>query len=133
SEGHGAGALPCRREGAQVVGLVGIESDDDEVLLVTADGQGIRRQMAGFASNKSPGGQGKVIIKSNALAGAARVSPGDEALCISDAAKIIRLAVDEIPAKSGNVQGVSILDTRGDSLAALAVAPQPAAARAKEA
>ncbi len=117
----------------QVVGLVGIESDDDEVLLVTADGQGIRRQMAGFASNKSPGGQGKVIIKSNALAGAARVSPGDEALCISDAAKIIRLAVDEIPAKSGNVQGVSILDTRGDSLAALAVAPQPAAARAKEA
>lgn len=110
----------------QVVSLVGIESDEDEVLLVTADGQGARRQMAGFASNKSPGGQGKVIIKSDALAAAARVGPGDEALCISGFAKIIRFAVDEIPAKSGNVQGVSVLDTRGDSLAALAIAPQPA-------
>lgn len=116
----------------QVVGLVGIESDEDEVLLVTADGQGARRQMAGFASNKSPGGQGKVIIKSDALAAAARVSPGDEALCISGFAKIIRFAVDEVPAKSGNVQGVSVLDTRGDSLAALAVAPLPAAAPAGE-
>lgn len=110
----------------QVVGLVSIESDEDEVLLVTADGQGARRQMAGFASNKSPGGQGKVIIKSDALAAAARVGPGDEALCISGFAKIIRFAVDEVPAKSGNVQGVSVLDTRGDSLAALAIAPQPA-------
>lgn len=110
----------------QVVGLVSIESDEDEVLLVTADGQGVRRQMAGFASNKSPGGQGKVIIKSDALAAAARVGPGDEALCISGFAKIIRFAVDEVPAKSGNVQGVSVLDTRGDSLAALAIAPQPA-------
>lgn len=110
----------------QVVGLVSIESDEDEVLLVMADGQGVRRQMAGFASNKSPGGQGKVIIKSDALAAAARVGPGDEALCISGFAKIIRFAVDEVPAKSGNVQGVSVLDTRGDSLAALAIAPQPA-------
>lgn len=116
-----------------VVGLVGVESDDDEVLLVTGDGQGVRRQMAGFASNKSPGGQGKVIIKSDVLAGAARVRPGDEALCISNAAKIIRFAVDEVPAKSGNVQGVSILDIRGDSLAALTVAPLPAAAPSQEA
>jgi DNA gyrase subunit A len=117
----------------QVVGLVSLQGDEDEVLLVTADGQGIRRQMAGFASNKSPGGQGKVIMKSDALAGAARVGSGDEALCISGFAKIIRFAADEAPAKSGNVQGVSILDTRGDSLAALAVVAPPAAAPAEEA
>jgi DNA gyrase subunit A len=117
----------------QVVGLVSLQGDEDEVLLVTADGQGIRRQMAGFASNKSPGGQGKVIMKSDALAGAARVGSGDEALCISGFAKIIRFAADEAPAKSGNVQGVSILDTRGDSLAALAVVTPPAAAPAEEA
>lgn len=116
-----------------VVGLVSIQSDEDEVLLVTADGQGTRRQIAGFASNKSPGGQGKVIIKSDALAGAARVSSGDEALCISGFAKIIRFAVDEAPAKSGNVQGVSILDTRGDSLAALAVIAPPAVEPAEDA
>jgi DNA gyrase subunit A len=116
-----------------VVGVVSIQGDEDEVLLVTADGQGTRRQMAGFANNKSPGGQGKVIIKSDALAGAARVGSGDEALCISGFAKIIRFGVDEVPAKSGNVQGVSILDTRGDNLAALAVLAPPAAAPAVEA
>jgi DNA gyrase subunit A len=116
-----------------VVGVVSIQGDEDEVLLVTADGQGTRRQMAGFASNKSPGGQGKVIIKSDALAAAARVAAGDEALCISGFAKIIRFAVDEAPAKSGNVQGVSILDTRGDSLAALAVVAPPTRALAEEA
>lgn len=110
----------------RVIGLVPVAGDEDEVLLVTADGQGTRRQMAGFASNKSPGGQGKVIMKSDALAGAARVGPRDEALCISGLAKIIRFAADEVPAKSGNVQGVSVLDTRGDSLAALAVITPPA-------
>jgi DNA gyrase/topoisomerase IV subunit A len=102
------------------------------VLLVTADGQGTRRQMAGFTTNKSPGGQGKVIMKSDALVGAVRVGSGDEALCISGLAKIIRFAVDEAPAKSGNVQGVSVLDTRGDSLAALAVVAAPAAAPGEE-
>lgn len=116
-----------------VVGLVSITSDADEVLLVTADGQGTRRQMAGFATNKSPGGQGKVIMKTEALVGAAKAGAGDEALCISGFAKIIRFAAEEVPAKSGVVQGVNILDTRGDSLAALAVIAPPTRLGSEEA
>jgi hypothetical protein len=61
------------------------------------------------------------------------VGPDDEALCISGFAKIIRFAADEVPAKSGNVQGVSVLDTRSDSLAALAVVTPPAAESTEEA
>lgn len=123
-----------RREGTRgiqtspedvVVGMIGVSSDDDEVLLVTADGQGTRRQMAGFAANKTPGGLGKVLIKSEALAAIARVSEGDETLCISGFAKVIRFAAAEVPAKSSAVQGVSVLDTRGDSLAAVAVVTPP--------
>ena len=109
----------------RVTAVVSIQSDEDEVLLVTADGQGTRRQMAGFAANKSAGGQGKVIIKSDAVASAVRVGPNDEALCISGLAKIIRFAVEEVPAKTGNVQGVAVLDTRGDSVAAVAAIPAP--------
>lgn len=109
----------------RVVGVVSVRSDDDHVLLVTADGQGTRRQMAGFAANKTPGGQGKVIMKTDALVGAVAVNTGDEALCISGFAKIIRFAADEVPAKTGNVQGVAVLDTRGDTLAALAAVPAP--------
>jgi DNA gyrase subunit A len=123
-----------RREGTRgiqtspddsVVGIVGVSGDDDEVLLVTADGQGTRRQMAGFSANKTPGGQGKMLIKTGALVGMAQVAEGDEALCITGFAKIIRFAAAEVPAKSSAVQGVSVLDTRGDSLAAVAVVTPP--------
>jgi len=109
----------------RVAAVVNVPSDEEEVLLVTADGQGTRRQMAGFSANKSAGGQGKVIIKSDAVAGAVAVAPGDEALCISGLAKIIRFAVEEVPAKTGTVQGVAVLDTRGDSVAAVAAIPAP--------
>ena len=70
-----------RREGTRgiqtlpddtVVGIVSVSSDDDEVLLVTAHGQGTRRQMAGFSANKTPGGQGKVLMKTEALVGIAQ-------------------------------------------------------------
>jgi DNA gyrase subunit A len=124
-----------RREGTRgiqtspddtVAGIVAVSGDEDEVLLVTSDGQGTRRQMAGFSANKTPGGQGKVLMKTEALAGMARVAEGDEVLAISAFAKIIRFAAGEVPAKSGPVQGVSVLDTRGDSLVAVAIITPPA-------
>lgn len=111
----------------RVAAVVSVASDDDEVLLVTADGQGTRRQMSGFAANKSAGGQGKVIIKSEAVAAAVTVAAAAEALCISGLAKIIRFAVEEVPAKSGNVQGVAVLDTRGDAVTAAAAISAPPA------
>lgn len=125
-----------RREGTRgiqtspddtVVGIVGVSGDEDEVLLVTADGQGTRRQMAGFSANKTPGGQGKVLIKTEALVGMAQVAEDDEVLCISGFAKIIRFAAAEVPAKSGAVQGVNVLDTRGDSLVAAVTITPPSA------
>jgi DNA gyrase subunit A len=124
-----------RREGTRgiqtspddtVAGIISVSSDEDEVLLVTADGQGTRRQMSGFSANKTPGGQGKVLMKTEALVGIARAAEGDEALCISGFAKIIRFSAAEVPAKSGTVQGVSVLDIRGDSLAAMTVVTPPA-------
>ena len=51
--------------------------------------------MAGFFADKSPGGQGKVLMKTEALAGIGRAAEGDEALCISGFAKIIRFAAAE--------------------------------------
>ena len=106
-----------------VVGIASVR-DESNVLLVTADGQGTRREMSGFAVNKSPGGQGKAIMKTDALVDLAAVGEQDEVLCISGFAKIIRFGVSEVPAKAGVVQGVAVMDCRGDSLAALAVLPQ---------
>lgn len=107
-----------------VIGIASVR-DDSTVLFVTADGQGARREMSGFSANKSAGGQGKIIMKTDALVGVAAVAESDEALCISGFAKIIRFGVAEVPIKAGSVQGVNVMDCRGDSLAALAIIRQP--------
>lgn len=120
-----------RREGVRgiqvhpedrVAGLASVH-EGSHVLLVTANGQGARRAVDTFAANKSPGGQGKIIIKSDALVAVRAVAEDDDALCISGFAKIIRFPVAEVPVKAGSVQGVNILDCRGDELAAMAIAP----------
>jgi DNA gyrase subunit A len=109
-----------------VVGLAAVD-EDGTVIMVTADGQGARREMSTFGANKSPGGQGKQIMKSTALVGLAAARETDEVLGITGMAKIIRFAVADVPIKSGAVQGVSVLDARGDTVAAMALAPAPGA------
>jgi DNA gyrase/topoisomerase IV subunit A len=113
------------RPGDALAGIASIGGDEDDVLLVTGDGQGARRNMGGFSANKSPGGQGKILMKTDALAGLARVTGTCEAMCASGLAKVIRFAVDEVPAKSGSVQGVNVMDCRSDSLTAMAVIHPP--------
>jgi DNA gyrase subunit A len=123
-----------RREGVRgiqvhpedaLIGLVSVSGDNDQVLLVTADGQGTRRVLSGFAANKTPGGQGKVLIKSDELVGMAGLADGFDVLCVSKQAKIIRFGADEVPAKTGSVQGVNVMDCRGDRLTAMAVVAPP--------
>ena len=125
-----------RREGVRgiqvrpddaVVGLTGIsEGSDEAIFLATGDGLGTRRGEDTFSANKSPGGQGKVIMKTDALAGVAAVTEQSEVFCVSGLGKIIRFAVAEAPAKAGNVQGVAIMDCRGDRLTAMVVTTPPA-------
>lgn len=123
-----------RREGVRgiqvhpddaVVGLAAVVNHEEQIFLATADGQGTRRQEDTFAANKSPGGQGKVIMKTDALAGVATVAEDSELFCVSGMGKIVRFAAAEVPSKSGNVQGVAIMECRGDRLTALAVATPP--------
>lgn len=110
----------------KVVGLTAV-NEESTVIMVTADGQGTRREMSTFGANKSPGGQGKQIMKSTALVGLATAEEADEVLGITGMAKIIRFAVAEVPVKTGAVQGVSVLEARGDMVVAMAIAPAPGA------
>jgi len=115
-------------------GCLGIRLDpDDECLAVAAvqeessvflagdDGKGTVRLMAGFRTNKSPGAGGKVAMKADRLLCAHTVAPGQDALIISALGKIIRFAVDDIPAKEGVVQGVNCMSLRADSAVAATV------------
>jgi DNA gyrase subunit A len=110
--------------GDAVAGISGVQ-EDGCVLLATAEGKGIRREMSGFRANKSPGGQGKILMRTDALVGASAVGAEDEVLCISDQAKVIRFAAAEISTTAGSVQGNSLMDCRGSCLAAFAVVPPP--------
>jgi DNA gyrase subunit A len=94
-------------------------SEDGGVFLQEAYGKGTIRLMEGFRKNKTPGAGGKVAIKCDQLIGATRVEPGDDLFIISRLSKIIRFSADEIPAKTGVVQGVSCIGLRGDEASAL--------------
>jgi len=98
---------------------------DGSVLLVSADGQGVRRSMDSFAASKSAGGQGKIAIKTNALVAALSVNEADEVLCISAFAKLIRFDAAEVPPRSSVAQGVNVMELRGDRVTAATVITPP--------
>ncbi len=104
-----------------VVGVASVRPEDG-VFLLSGDGKGTVRQMAGFALNKTPGSGGKQAMKADRLVGAAFARPGDDVFAISGLGKIIRFAVDEVPAKEGVVQGVNCMTLRNDECVAVAAA-----------
>jgi len=95
--------------------------EESGVFLAADDGKGTVRLMRGFRKNKSPGAGGKVAMKAARLLCADTVTPGQDVLIISALGKLIRFAVDEIPAKEGVVQGVNCMSLRADSAVAATV------------
>lgn len=108
----------------RLVGLAPL-SADGSVLLVSADGQGVRRPMESFAASKTLGGQGKIAIKTDSLVTALSVSDADEVLCISAFAKLIRFEAAEVPPRTSVAQGVNVMELRGDRVAAVAASTPP--------
>jgi DNA gyrase subunit A len=104
-----------------VVGVASV-GPEDGVFLLSVDGKGTVRQMAGFALNKAPGSGGKVAMKADRLVGGVLAQAGDDVFAISGLGKIIRFAVDEVPAKEGVVQGVNCMALRNDAVVAMTAA-----------
>ncbi|MGB1250857.1 MAG: DNA gyrase C-terminal beta-propeller domain-containing protein [Candidatus Promineifilaceae bacterium] len=115
-------------------GCLGMRIDvDDKALAITAtradgsvvaighDGKGTVRVMSGFRKNKAPGAGGKVLLKTTKLAGVQAVVPGKDLFIISKLSKMIRFSADEIPPKTGVVQGVNCMTLRSDEVATLFV------------
>ena len=101
-----------------VVGLTSVYQDSN-VLVLGADGKGTLRSMEGFAPNKSMGGSGKQLFKSNQVVGVSVVESTDDLFIISGLGKIIRFRADEVPVSEGVVQGVICMTLRGDEVRAL--------------
>ncbi|MFN8496504.1 MAG: DNA gyrase C-terminal beta-propeller domain-containing protein [Anaerolineae bacterium] len=107
------------RPGDTLVGLSAIH-EPDAVFVVTEDGLGTRRLMEGFTANKAPGAAGKIIIKSETVAGIVRAPDSADLVVLTRFSKIIRFTAEEVPAKTAPVQGVDIVELRGDIVTAAA-------------
>ncbi|MFT5196566.1 MAG: DNA gyrase subunit A [Cellvibrionaceae bacterium] len=108
-------------EGDGLLGIAAVEPTGG-VLLVSADGRGTIRLMEGFRPNKSPGGGGKVALKTEKMAGMVTADPADDVFIISSLCKMIRFNAGDIPAKTGAVQGVHLMTLRADEVTAVGVA-----------
>jgi DNA gyrase subunit A len=102
----------------KVAGLTPVYPDSG-VFILSADGRGTVRLMSGFAPNKSPGGSGKIAIKSSKVVGATTVDVNDDVFIISRLGKVIRFPADELPSTEGVVQGVNCMGLRGDEAVAM--------------
>ncbi len=105
-------------EGDRVVAVTEVYADSG-VFILSADGKGTIRQMAGFAPNKSAGGAGKLAIRSDKVAGAVAVNENDSLFITTRQGKIIRFRADEVPPTGGVVQGVNCISMRSDEATAL--------------
>jgi DNA gyrase subunit A len=101
-----------------VVGITSVR-DQSGVFMISADGKGTIRLMSGFAPNKSPGGSGKIAMKSDHLINAVSVEGSDHIFIITRYGKIIRFKADEVPQTEGVVQGVNCIMMRNDEVTAM--------------
>lgn len=117
------GSLGIQLEkGDAIIGVAAVQPDGG-VFLLGADGRGTIRLMSGFSANQSPGGMGKIAMKTDHLVGAVAVAQDDDIFIVSRLSKIIRFSASEIPPKEGVVQGVNCMTLRADATAAVALSP----------
>jgi DNA gyrase subunit A len=119
------GGLAIRVEaGDRPVAVEAVAPPEGEaIFLLSTDGRCTVRLMAGFAANKAPGGGGKVALKTDRLAAALAVAPGDDLFLLSRLGKLIRFRGEEVPAKEGVVQGVNGMSLRADECVAGTASP----------
>ncbi len=125
-----SGCLGIRLSKDDVAIAITSVRQDSGVFLLSENGKGTIRLMSGFRAHKSPGGGGKIGIKTDRLAGAQAVNVSenqghDDIFSVSHLGKIIRFSASQVPPKKGVVQGVNCMSLRADRVVAMAVSPAP--------
>jgi DNA gyrase subunit A len=113
------------REGDRVVGVDVIESEEQQVLTVTANGYG-KRTPVGDWRVQGRGGLGIIAMdtseRNGELVRLCLVRPDDQLMCITDAGVVIRTRCGEIRETGRNTQGVRVIRL-GDSERVVDVEP----------
>ncbi len=127
------GCLGIRLAAGDTVVSIAAADEDSGVFLLSADGKGVVRLMAGFSPNKVPGSGGKIALKTDHLVGALTVDQISDILMISQLSKIIRFQAADVSTTEGTVQGVNCISLRNDRVVAMTGILNPHAAPTTEA
>lgn len=112
----------------QIIGATLIESDDQEVLVVTENGYG-KRTVANEYRCQMRGGKGvktlNVTEKNGRLCALKAVTDDDDLIVVSDKGVVIRTHVDQISRTKRATQGVRVIKLRPDHhVATIALVPK---------
>ncbi|MGE0708818.1 MAG: DNA gyrase subunit A [Planctomycetota bacterium] len=112
-------------DGDQVVSLVGLDAQEGPYLLTACElGFGKRTAIEEYRETNR-GGKGiinmKITPRNGFVVGVVAVKPGDQAILITTAGKLIRVSVDEVSAIGRSTQGVKVIRVdEGEQVAAVA-------------
>lgn len=111
----------------EIVGMTYVDSDDEEILVVTEKGYG-KRSFADEYRLQVRGGKGvkalNVTEKNGALRALRRVSPDEDVIIVTDRGMVIRTHIAQIAQTKRATQGVRIMSLKDDqSVVTLAVVP----------
>ncbi|HEX7477917.1 MAG TPA: DNA gyrase subunit A [Polyangiales bacterium] len=113
------------REGDRVIGMDVIQSDEQQVLTVSANGYG-KRTPVGDWRLQGRGGIGIIAMETSERNGEVvnlcLVTPSDQFMCITNGGQVIRTEVSQVREVGRNTQGVRVMSL-GDSERVVDVAP----------
>jgi DNA gyrase subunit A len=120
----GVRGITLGSEDDELVGMVCVENEDDDILVVSEHGYGKRSKIGDYRVTNR-GGKGvktiNVTEKTGALVSIKNVTDGDDLMIITEAGVTIRLSVGEIRMTGRAAQGVKLINLReDDSIASVA-------------
>jgi len=124
------------RDGAYVVGAEVVESDDQQLLVITERGFGKRTELGQY-TRKGRGGLGVLTLniteKTGIVAAVRLVAPEHELMLVSESGILIRTKVDTIRLLSRITQGVTVMKVDEDDTVASIANFDPGDSRQRQA
>lgn len=128
---RGVRGIALKEKDDAVIGME-IVNKEATILVAGRDGYGKRTEFDEYRL-QSRGGSGVIAIKSDDVAGAIAVQPGDEIMLITQQGQSVRTRVNEIRVIGRSTSGVRLINlAKGDSLIGLCRVAEPEVVEEKE-
>lgn len=114
-------------EGEEIIGAAIIDTDEDEILVITENGYG-KRTIAGDYRAQNRGGKGvktlNITDKNGTLRSLRVVSEDDDLIVVTDKGLVIRTPIEQIAKTGRATQGVKVINVRGEQkVSTVAIVP----------